>query len=62
MLNLDTEDWGELFIGCAGGGDTLLTLPVELEPAPAKGFNALELHVSGALLSGLPFSPPRAGT
>jgi hypothetical protein len=47
MLNLDTEDWGELFIGCAGGGDTLITLPVALDPAPSKGFAALDLRITG---------------
>jgi len=26
MLNLDTEDLGVAYVGCAGGGDTLLTL------------------------------------
>jgi hypothetical protein len=34
MLNLDTEDWGEVFIGCAGGGDTTLVLEVAVEAAP----------------------------
>lgn len=28
LVNLDTEEWGELFVGCAGGGDTQITLPV----------------------------------
>ncbi len=27
LLNLDSEDDGELFIGCAGGKDTVITLP-----------------------------------
>jgi dipeptidase D len=27
LLNLDSEDEGELFIGCAGGMDTLITFP-----------------------------------
>ena len=26
MVNLDTEDWGDIFIGCAGGGDTVSAL------------------------------------
>lgn len=30
LLNLDTEDWPDVFIGCAGGGDSLLTLPLTL--------------------------------
>ena len=25
----DTVEWGSLFVGCAGGGDSLITLPVE---------------------------------
>jgi dipeptidase D len=29
LLNLDSEDDGELFIGCAGGIDTLVTFPYE---------------------------------
>lgn len=34
MLNLDTEDWGELFVGCAGGRDWIITKPVETEAIP----------------------------
>jgi dipeptidase D len=48
MLNLDTEEWPEVFIGCAGGGDSVLTLPCALEAAPA-GAAALEVRVSGLL-------------
>ena len=33
---------GEIFIGCAGGGDTSVHLPLRLEPAPA-GAEVLEL-------------------
>lgn len=35
LINLDSEDEGELFIGCAGGVDTLATLHYTTEPAPA---------------------------
>lgn len=35
MLNLDTEEWGDVFIGCAGGGDTMLGLELERAPLPA---------------------------
>ncbi len=35
LINLDSEDEGELFIGCAGGVDTLASLPYTTEPAPA---------------------------
>jgi dipeptidase D len=34
LLNLDSEDEGELFIGCAGGMDTVVTFDLELEDAP----------------------------
>ncbi len=33
LLNLDSEDEGELFIGCAGGKDTVITLPYTTEEA-----------------------------
>lgn len=34
LINLDSEDEGELFIGCAGGKDTMGKIPYEMEPAP----------------------------
>ncbi len=33
LLNLDSEDEGELFIGCAGGKDTVITLNYKTEEA-----------------------------
>lgn len=36
LINLDSEDDGELFIGCAGGVDTLATLHYATESAPAN--------------------------
>jgi dipeptidase D len=33
MLNLDTEEWGSLYIGCAGGIDYEFTRSVELVPS-----------------------------
>ncbi|MBN2805997.1 MAG: M20/M25/M40 family metallo-hydrolase, partial [Prolixibacteraceae bacterium] len=35
LLNLDSEDEGELFIGCAGGMDTIVTLKYEKRPVPS---------------------------
>jgi len=32
LLNLDSEDEGELFIGCAGGMDTVINIPFKLAP------------------------------
>jgi dipeptidase D len=46
LLNLDSEDEGELFIGCAGGKDTVAQLPFAAE-AVHPGLNALEINVSG---------------
>ncbi len=46
LLNLDSEDDGELFIGCAGGVDTLAKFPFRLEDSPEKGF-AFKVTVSG---------------
>ncbi|MEI7897862.1 MAG: aminoacyl-histidine dipeptidase [bacterium] len=35
LINLDSEDEGQLFIGCAGGKDTVATTPLETEEVPA---------------------------
>lgn len=47
MINLDSEDEGEIFIGCAGGVDTIATLRYRPEPAPVEGFQYYDLKVSG---------------
>ena len=46
LLNLDSEDWGELFIGCAGGIDTVATFDFDKENVPEdhKGF---KIQVTG---------------
>jgi dipeptidase D len=46
LLNLDSEDEGELFIGCAGGIDTVATFKLDLEEKPVNYF-AFKLEVSG---------------
>ncbi|MEJ2595752.1 MAG: aminoacyl-histidine dipeptidase [bacterium] len=46
LLNLDSEDEGQLFIGCAGGQDTLAWLPFDKEPVPGD-HTAFTLMVSG---------------
>ncbi len=48
LLNLDSEDEGEIFIGCAGGIDTVAVLHYEKEPVP-KSHAAMEISVSGLL-------------
>ena len=45
LLNLDSEDEGEIFIGCAGGIDTLATFTISLEPAP-KNYEFYRFDVS----------------
>jgi dipeptidase D len=46
LINLDSEDEGEVFIGCAGGIDTLAYFDHTTEPAPA-GYRFFEIAVSG---------------
>ena len=48
LINLDSEDEGELFIGCAGGIDTVATLHYESVAAPADQFPS-RISVSGLL-------------
>ncbi len=49
LLNLDSEDEGELFIGCAGGKGTTAKLFFQKEKAPA---NHLRYHVKVSGLKG----------
>ncbi len=46
MLNLDSEEIGVFTVGCAGGGDSTLRLPVVKRNAP-RGAVALHVKVSG---------------
>lgn len=46
LLNLDSEDEGEIFIGCAGGMDTIVKMYYDLEPAP-ENTTAYKVMVSG---------------
>lgn len=48
LINLDSEDDGEVFIGCAGGVDTLATFDVSREAMPA-GHKCYEIAVGGLL-------------
>ena len=45
LLNLDSEDEGEIFIGCAGGIDTIATFHYTMEPAP-KNYAFFRVDVS----------------
>jgi dipeptidase D len=46
LLNLDSEEDGSFYVGCAGGLDTLGTFNIEFENAPL-GFTAYELMATG---------------
>lgn len=46
LINLDSEDEGELFIGCAGGVDTLATFAYDTEKVPTNS-TAFRLTVKG---------------
>jgi len=46
LINLDSEDEGEVFIGCAGGIDTIATLAYNTEGVP-EGHIAYRVSVSG---------------
>ena len=48
LINLDSEDEGEVFIGCAGGVDTLAYLPLKTVVAPAD-YSYYKIAVSGLL-------------
>ena len=48
LINLDSEDEGEVFIGCAGGVDTLAYLPLVTESTPSE-YCGVEVVVNGLL-------------
>jgi len=46
LLNMDSEEDGVFYVGCAGGQDTIGTFNIETEPAQ-KSFSAYDLMVTG---------------
>lgn len=48
LFNLDTEEWGEVYVGCAGGVDISLARKLSAEPL-AAGFDVYELSLTGLL-------------
>lgn len=46
LINLDSEDDGEIFVGCAGGIDTTATLPYKSEKSP-EGYFSFTVSVKG---------------
>lgn len=61
MLNLDTEEWGSVYIGCAGGIDYELTGSLNTKKAPSH-LSFYEIGVSGFIggHSGLDIHEQRA--
>jgi len=46
MINLDSEDDGVFYVGCAGGRDAEISLPITHEPATA-GSECLKIEIKG---------------
>jgi dipeptidase D len=46
LINLDSEDEGELYVGCAGGEDATITFTYSEEEIP-ENFTALKLNITG---------------
>lgn len=46
LINTDSEEEGEIYMGCAGGIDFITTLPLQREAVPA-GYTTLKLTVKG---------------
>lgn len=47
LLNLDSEEEGELYVGCAGGLDANTTFRYKAEPTPARNCTAAKISVKG---------------
>ncbi len=47
LLNLDSEDEGELFVGCAGGLDANIAFKYTAAAAPARNYTAAKINVKG---------------
>jgi len=45
LINVDSEDWGEITLSCAGGVDRILHLPIVREPAREAGWSSYELEL-----------------
>lgn len=48
MINLDTEEWGQFYLGCAGGMDVESSRSIQREALP-HGFVVWQLQVDGLL-------------
>ena len=48
LINLDTEEWGKLYIGCAGSADVTVDTSLPTEAAPA-GLQTVSLRLTGLI-------------
>ena len=46
LINLDSEEEGVIYIGCAGGIDLVGTMEAEMEEVP-EGWETVEMHLTG---------------
>jgi dipeptidase D len=46
MLNLDSEDWGVITVGCAGGGGTKIEMPFKIQSINGN-ITSIKVNVSG---------------
>ena len=46
LINIDTEEWGHFYLGCAGGVDVEMLYECKLEEVPA-GYVMMRMEVSG---------------
>lgn len=46
LLNLDSEDFGVITVGCAGGGDSKIELPIKTQPVNGE-MESINIKVSG---------------
>ncbi len=46
LMNLDSEDFGALTVGCAGGGDSKIEIPIETQPIK-NNLGGISVKVSG---------------
>jgi dipeptidase D len=50
MLNLDMEEWPNLYIGCAGGGDSTITIPLSrASSSEYENRDLVEIRVDGLM-------------
>lgn len=47
LFNIDTEEWGELYLGCAGSQDVEVSQALEYVAAPQMDLESVEICVTG---------------